>query len=117
MAKSGVAQLTKAYINTLNCQPRMAAIQFEAAVNPSMGAFLKYPYFKHLKLQHRHSKQNSVDSPPYFKAITASIFKFRSRSNPLKVFEAWMPKQAPKDGFTASLGGLLLLLNLAGTTF
>ncbi len=37
--------------------------------------------------------------------------KFSGGSNPLKVSEAWMPKQVPKDGFTTTLGGLLTPLN------
>jgi len=86
-------------------------IQFEAAVNPSMGALLKHPCFKHLKLHHRYSKLNPADSPPDLKTLAASIFKFRSRGSLLKVFEAWMPKQAPKDGFTATLNRLPLLLD------
>ena len=95
-----------------SCQLRIAVMLFETAVNPSMGAFLKHPCFKHLKLHHRFSlldlvTVNTLNS----KVLAGSALKFNRGSSLLRVFEAWMPMRAYTEVLTATLGRLFPLLN------
>ncbi len=98
------------------CQRRIAVMQIEAAMNPSMGACLKHPCFKNLSLHHRYPPQGLVAANTLVgNDFAAAKTEFRSGSGPLKVFEAGMPKQAPMDGFIAPLSGPFPLRNWPDT--
>jgi len=98
------------------CQRRIAVTQFEAAVNPSLGASLKHPCFKHLKLHHRYSPLGLVAAYIWIlKTLTASIIEFSCENGLLNVFEARTPKQAYMDVFTATFYRLFSQLNWPDT--
>jgi len=94
------------------CQRRIAVMQIEAAVNPSMGACLKHPCFKNLSLHHRYPPQGLVAANTCtYKNVAASIIEFSCENGLLNVFEARTPKQAYMDVFTATFCRLFLQLD------